>query len=195
MSLEKIKEVQDLINKKEIEHNLAKKKIFKSKVEMKLNKRKLINLEKLKGIVIEISKQSQEKIINHLENIVNHALKTIYEDELNFKIELEQKRDQQEIHFYIKTKNGELLEPRKDQCSAGSIDIMSLGLKMGVFPLEKNVDPIIFWDEPMKNLGIYTELGALVLKEISKSLNLQSFLITHDERLIDIADKVFKIGD
>ena len=44
-------------------------------------------------------------------------------------------------------------------------------------------------DEPFRWTGNLTELAANMRKEISKKLGLQIIMVTHDERLMEIADK------
>jgi len=192
---QKIEGILSLINTKKAEFTNAKQNLFKSKAKFQENKRRTITLKKLKTIVIELAKQSQLSVKKHIENIVTHALKTVYDDEFKFIMEIEQKRDQQEIKFFVKTKSGALLELRKDVTAAGVLDISSLGLKLAIYSLDADSIPIMFYDEPMKNLGDMITLGGKVLKSISKSMGIQSFIITHDDRLKEIGDKIYLIGE
>ena len=191
----KIEQILSLIKTKEIEYKTAKQISFKSKVEFQRNKKRILILEKSKISVIELAKQSQQITKEHIEKIVTHALQTVYDDEFEFVMEIDQKRDQQEVKFFVKTKDNILLELRKDVTAAGVLDTVAIGLKLAIFSLDSNAEPIMFHDEPMKNLGDFIRLGGQVLKSISKSLGIQSFIITHDDRLKEIGDKVYIIGD
>lgn len=191
----KIDQILSLIKTKEIEYKTAKQISFQSKTKLHKNKQRILSLEKSKTSVIELAKQSQQITKEHIEKIVTHALQTVYEDEFEFVMEIDQKRDQQEVKFFVKTKDGTLLELRKDVTAAGVLDTVATGLRLAIFSLDPNAEPIMFHDEPMKNLGEFITLGGKVLKSISKSLGIQSFMITHDERLKEIGDKVYMIGE
>lgn len=191
----KIDQILSLIKTKEIEYKTAKQISFQSKTKLHKNKQRILSLEKSKTSVIELAKQSQQITKEHIEKIVTHALQTVYVDEFEFVIEIDQKRDQQEVKFFVKTKDETLLELRKDVTAAGVLDTVATGLRLAIFSLDPNAEPIMFHDEPMKNLGDFIYLGGKVLKSISKSLGIQSFMITHDERLKEIGDKVYIIGE
>lgn len=191
----KINQILSLIKSKEIEYKTAKQISFQSKAKLHKNKQRILSLEKSKILVIELAKQSQQITKEHIEKIVTHALETVYDDEFEFVMEIDQKRDQQEIKFFVKTKDGALLELRKDVTAAGVLDTVATGLRLAIFSLDSNAEPIMFHDEPMKNLGEFITLGGKVLKSISKSLGIQSFIITHDELLKEIGDKVYIIGE
>ena len=191
----KINQILSLIKSKEIEYKTAKQITFQSKVKLHKNKQRILSLEKSKTSVIELAKQSQQITKEHIEKIVTHALQTVYDDEFEFVMEIDQKRDQQEVRFFVKTKDGALLELRKDVTAAGVLDTVATGLRLAIFSLDPNAEPIMFHDEPMKNLGEFITLGGKVLKSISKSLGIQSFIITHDELLKEIGDKVYMIGE
>lgn len=194
MKMEKmIQELSQLITEKNIELNIAKRKLLSSKLKLKKLQRRLLEFEKAKALILELAKQSKQDIKIYLENIVTNALQIVYGKEYSFVIEIEPKKDQEEIHFYLKVDDN-LLEPRKDTVAGGMLDIMSIGLKIGVVSLI-NSEPVLFFDEPLKNLGAYSFIGANILKEFSKEFSLQVLLITHDNALMEVADKVYQIGD
>ena len=190
----KIENLIHLITRKEIEFNLAKKKTIIARLQLKRIERKLIELEKIKVLILEIAKQAKQEIKVYIENIVTNAIQIVYGKEYTFKMHIEQKRDQEEIYFYLRTIDGTLLEPRKDTCAGGVLDIMSIGLKVAILSL-LNAEPILFLDEPLKNLGKYSYIGAQILKELSKEFAIQILLITHDDALMEIADRIYRIGD
>ena len=52
---------------------------------------------------------------------------------------------------------------------------------------------VFILDEPFKWTGKLVHLTGVIMKELSKKLKFQVILITHDDDLIEIADKIFKI--
>jgi DNA repair exonuclease SbcCD ATPase subunit len=187
-----INKLFQFLTEKEIEYNLAKKKTLKSKLQLKIIENKLIELEKIKIIILEIAKQSKEEIKEYIENIVTNALQIVYGNEYSFEMNIHQKRDQEEIYFYLARNDGTLLEFRKDTVAGGMVDIAHLGLRLAILSII-NAEPILLLDEPLKFLGKYSYMGGQILKELSKEFNLQILLITHDQELVNIADKVFEI--
>lgn len=179
---------------KEIEYKLAKKKTLESKIKIKKVEAQLLNLEKVKTLIIEIAKQTKEEIKEYIENIVTNALQMVYGEEFSFEMHIEQKRDQEEIYFYLAKKDGTLLELRHDLIAGGMLDIISLSLHLAILSLT-NAEPILFLDEPLKFLGKYSYMGGELLKEFSKEFGLQILMISHDDSLIEIADKVFIVED
>jgi ABC-type lipoprotein export system ATPase subunit len=57
-------------------------------------------------------------------------------------------------------------------------------------PRSRNV---LVFDEPFKWTGDLTELMANMIKEVSHRMKLQVIMVTHDERLSDIADRSWKV--
>lgn len=190
----KMENLVQLITRKEIEHNIARRKLLSARLLLKRTQKKLIEIEKAKALIIEIAKQAKEEIKKYIENIVTDTIQIVYGKEFTFEMHIKQKRDQEEIYFYLKTIDGTLLEPRKDTVAGGALDLMSIGLKVSILSL-LSAEPILFLDEPLKNLGKYSYIGAQILKELSREFTLQILLITHDDALMEIADKVYRIGD
>lgn len=189
-----VENLKQFLSEKEIEYRIARKKTFSSKLKIKSIESQLLQLEKAKALILEIAKQTKEEIKEYIENIVTNALQMIYGDDFSFEMHIEQKRDQEEIYFYLAGKDGTLLEPRKDVTSGGMLDIISLSLHLAILSLT-DAEPILFLDEPLKFLGKYSYMGGELLKEFAKEFGLQIFMITHDEELMKIADKVFIIKE
>jgi DNA repair ATPase RecN len=187
--------INDAIILKESEYKILKQKSFKLKVRSRNLAKELKYLEKSKIFILTVAKQHKEKIKEYIETIVTNTLQSVYGNEFSFKIDIQQKRDQEEIYFYLETKDGTLLEPRKDTVAGGILDILSLGLKIANWSLTPGSYPLLLFDEPMKNLGSLIYLGGEVLKELTKEFNIQTLLITHEEEFMNIANKVFKLEE
>lgn len=189
-----IDKLNNLISKKEVEYDLAFNKLEKVKEELDELEILNDNLEFIRSIIVEISEKSQEESKNYIENTVTLALSSVFGNEYKFVVNVEEKRGQQEISFFI-DKNGLLLEPREDTCGGGILGVASnLGLRSAVYALESEVSPIFLLDEPMRDL--YPErkkLAAEMVRKIANELNIQMLIITHEEDLISIANKTHKI--
>ena len=79
MKMEKmIQELSQFITEKDIELNIAKRKLLSSKLKLKKLQRKLLEFEKAKALILELAKQSKQDIKTYLENIVTNALQIVY---------------------------------------------------------------------------------------------------------------------
>jgi DNA repair protein SbcC/Rad50 len=191
MSLETLVETT---KEKFTEYKLAKKNFTKAKVKLKQLTNQLETLEKFKGMVVLYAQQSLEETIHYIEETVTLALQSVFGDDYHAVIKLEQKRDQQEVYFILK--KGDLeLELRQDLTGVGEVDVYCYGLKMASFALEEDCAPILLLDEPIKYLSKdYLPQMAEVLKQSTISLDIQQIIISHEEGIIETADKIIKIG-
>jgi len=190
-----LKDLIEKTNTKLIEYKLAKKKFTQAKIKHKQLTKRLETLEKFKGLVILVAQQSLEETIQYIENTVTLALQSVFGEDYRAIIKIEQKRDQQEVYFFLQ--KGELeLELRQDLTGVGEIDIYCYGLRLVFFSLEENCLPIILMDEPLKNLSKnYLPQMAEVLKQMTDTLEIQQIIISHEEGIIETADKIIRIGE
>ena len=94
-----------------------------------------------------------------------------------------------QINLLVQDGENEPYIPKEEQ-GGGLLDIISFALRVVLWSLEKpRSRNILIMDEPFRWTGNLTELAANMMKEISKKLGLQIIMVTHDERLMEIADK------
>jgi|PlaIllAssembly_1097288.scaffolds.fasta_scaffold26503_3 DNA repair exonuclease SbcCD ATPase subunit len=178
---------------KNTELNIALETYRKTKEQLDEKREQTLALEKLQNLIIDIGQKSQEEVIKYMEETVGLAIKSIFGEEYNFKIEFEMKRDQTECRFYV-DKNGLLLEPRSDSLGGGIIDVAALALHVLVLILEK-APPILIIDEPqLKNVskGHLPEVAEMVSRLV-KMLDIQLIMVSHIPEMIDIADNIIEI--
>ena len=182
-----------ILETKNTELNLAINNFGNLKKKIEEKKEYQISLEKLQMLVIDVGQKSQREIINYMEETVGLAIKSIFGEEYNFKIEFETKRDQTECKFYI-DKNGLLLEPRADSIGGGIIDVAALALHVLVLVLEK-APPILIADEPqLKNVSrSHLPEVAEMVSRLVKMLDIQLIMVSHIPEMIDIADNIIEI--
>lgn len=180
------------LNNLSVERNILEKDLRRIEEELQIQVDLISSLDRILILVLDLAQKQQEKIINYLEQTVTHALESIFGDEYSFHIQVEEKRGQQEISFFVK-KGDILLEPRNNTQGGSIIDICSLGLRMACWALEE-APPILLLDEPFRFVDNVRILSTgNILKEMSKELGLQTIIITHKEELSDIADKIIRI--
>ena len=168
------------------------------KTESVLDKReKYEDLIKARWVLTEVQQQTQQRFKDVVESLVTMAIKSVFDRPFKFELEFERKRNQMECHPIVKEIVGDqerIYDNPEDDMGGGILDIISFAFHIVLWSLEKPRSRNVFiMDEPMKNLGKLIVLGGKVLKEISKKLHIQIILVTHDEELLEIADKAFVV--
>jgi hypothetical protein len=141
-----------------------------------------------------VAQNTIQKTKDYLENSVTLLLQSIFGKNFKAKIVIKTRNDQQEAFLYL-NKKGILMEIRRDVTAVGEIDVFAYGLRMASWSLE-GAEPIIFSDEPFKNLSKYflPKMG-IVLKELTDRFKMQQIIITHKEEVIDTADNIISIDN
>lgn len=138
-----------------------------------------------------VAQQTQEQLKYHIEDIVQLAIDSAFPGEYKFELIYEIKRGKTEAKLQF-TKNGEEIEILSDD-AGGVVNMASIGLRLAAWSLEGTRNTILL-DEPLLQLSEDLKpYGAEIIKQLSKELNLQFIIISHNKELIDIADKVFEM--
>lgn len=163
-----------------------KDKYFKE-IEILIQRQK--DIEKAKVLIQNIAKKTQEEIRFHIEDIVQMALDACYFDEYEFKVNFEIRNNKTEADLVF-IKDEEQINIL-NATGGGVVDITAFALRIAIWSLSKT-DNVIIFDEPFKHLSRnLREQAGKMLKRLSKKLNIQMIIITHDDEIIDNSDKVF----
>jgi len=157
------------------------------------NETLLGNLELARTVFVNATRVTQSHVKKFIEEIVGLALQAVYGSEYDFKLKFEVKRNQSEISPVI-IKNGEEFSP-KDECGGGIIDVASFAFRVVMWALSgKQSRATFILDEPFKFVSKdLTEYISAMLTEISKLLGLQIIMVSHDEGLIEVADRSWTV--
>jgi hypothetical protein len=182
------------IERKDAELSRAKRKYKDSFVRIRRIKSEIESHEKAKQTVMFVAQNTIQKTKDYLENSVTLLLQSLFGKKFKAKIVIKTRNDQQEAFLYLE-KKGILMEIRRDVTAVGEVDIFSYALRMASWSLE-GTEPIIFSDEPFKNLSKYflPKVG-IILKEITDRFKMQQIIITHKEEVIESADNIISIDN
>lgn len=153
--------------------------------------------EKKKTILQEASDKAREYSKTMFELIATEALKTILGDNLSVVIKFGENSGNKTAEFLIKAEYGtqEVIVNPTDEDGGGAADIVSLSslISMNSFLNDENGAPLVF-DEPTKfvSKGNAKDVS-IFLSEISKEMNKQIIMVTHDGVSKEIADKSYEI--
>ena len=187
----------------EIEYVSIKSRIQGIKNSIKNDKKKVINLkynkelfEKSKSIISESIYEIQSNFKFNIENTINSVINYIW-DEFNYEFKIEPKEKLSGFEWQpMLFEDGNELDLRKDDGDVGGGLISTIGFCFKViFHLMKTnkMRNILFFDEPVANLGDLTPKFGDMVQHLSDKFGTQFIIATHDERLLRIANKKYQI--
>jgi len=166
--------------------------------EDKVNLLKIAKERNLKAVEILnlVQKTTRDKIKDSFQMIVTHALRYIYSDDYSFELDFNRRGNVSTMDFNIKTPEFTESASPEDTSGGGIIDICAFALRIVLLEVSApKVEGSIILDESLKHLSKdFHYKTSKFLTEISKKLNRQIILITHQQEFIDNAENPIQIG-
>lgn len=171
------------------------------KKELKQKDNQLINSKKkLNGYIQarilfkQASELAQRKLKVRIESLVTMAISAIYYyRKFNYKLNFKETKNNVIIRPEI-IEDGKTYKDIEEELGGGIVDIITLSQKIIFLTLDKdNPRFLIVLDEPFKNLGVLSKLAGEMVRNISRRLNIQFIIFTHDENLKNCGDKIFNL--
>ena len=189
MNIEKIK--SNFISY-QTECRLVLKSLEEGEKEYNILKQYNENLQKARVIIAEVGNFTQTYLKSYIEEMVTNALQAVFEEDYQFVIDFEIKRNRAEAKISLKLR-GEETDP-KDSCGGGILDVASFALRVILWSIENpKSSNVIILDEPMKFLHGKIENAMKMIKDLSKKLNIQFIIVSQMEEFAENADKVFLV--
>lgn len=155
---------------------------------------RMVLLENAQVLLQTVAKETQEHLKFQIEDIVNLALDTCFPNEFTFSIEFVIKagRTEAELRF-TSQKTGRPVDPM-NAVGGGVVDVTAFALRIASYALDNTCDNVIILDEPMKFVSkdLLYRAGE-ILRTLSERMNLQIIMVTHEQKFIDIADRIFTV--
>lgn len=160
---------------------------------LKQLQRKIKGYEKARIVFTEVSKSTQDETKRRIESLITLAIRSVFEDkDYTFKIQFETKNNRVYAYPIIMEDDVEL-DPKED-VAGGVIDIISIAMKIILWHME---DPphrnTLIIDEPFRFTGKLVSKAGYMIKYLSENLKIQIIMVSHDDELIKICDKVYKV--
>jgi len=163
-----------------------------------ITEERLAEAQKKKEIIAEsleitnlVMKETQVKIKDFIEEVVTLALQVVFGVDYKFLIDYEIKRNKSEANIYV------IINDRQyemDEVGGGVVDICSFGMRVALWALANNPEPVLILDEPARCLSSdKQEIFAEMLLKISKMFNIQIIMVSHIGESINSADKIFNV--
>ncbi|WP_138751084.1 chromosome partitioning protein ParA [Paenibacillus sinopodophylli] len=141
------------------------------------------------------SDYARQQAKGRIEDIVTQLLLVVFPgNDFVFEIVLDVKGSQPVAEYWL-TRNGvkTQLKPPDYDNGGGYVDVITLGLRLGIAELEEIQGPLLM-DEVGKHVSAeYSPNVAYFLKQYSEQLGRQIILITHNEALAAVADKGLRV--
>ena len=191
MNIQKIKELyqQSKGMKIQIEKDLE----FNKSSLQKTNER-MKRLEDAQTFLQKVAQETQEHLKFKIEDIVNLALETCFPGEYSFRLNFNISRGKTEAELVFLSQSSDRPIDPMNASGGGVVDIACFALRIASYVLEQGIDNVIVLDEPMKFVSKdLLDSAGEILKVLSTKLGLQIIMVTHENKFIDIADKVFEV--
>lgn len=191
MNIQKIKELyqQSKGMKIQIEKDLESNKSHLDEMNLRMKR-----FEDAQTFLQKVAQETQEHLKFKIEDIVNLALETCFPHEYSFRLNFNISRGKTEAEFvFLSQSSNRPIDPM-NASGGGVVDIACFALRIASYVLEQGIDNVIVLDEPMKFVSKdLLDSAGEILKVLSTKLGLQIIMVTHENKFIDIADKVFEV--
>ncbi len=157
-------------------------------------KRELRRYEQAKEIIRTVGMKTQQQLQYHISGTTSLALEAVFDDPYELIVEFVQRRNKTECDLLF-SRGDDRVDPLSAS-GGGAVDIAAFALRVASWSMQKpRSRAVLILDEPFRFLSAnLLPKASLMLKEISKKLNLQIIMVTHSEELIEDADKVFGVA-
>jgi len=171
--------------------SVLEKDIERIEDEISSKEKSIETYTKARWVLTEVIKNTQEFFKDEVEALITLAVRSVYGPQYAFKMEFGT-ANKFECNIFVE-EDGELFKP-EDENGGGVLDVLSFALKVVFWASEANrTRNVLILDEPMKFTGDLLQLAVDMIKEISRRLNIQVILITHDDLLAKMADTAYRV--
>ena len=144
------------------------------------------------------SEFARQQLKTRIEETVTAALVAVFNQPLEFKIDIREKAGQPTAEWVLVSPYGDLnLESNpEDSNGGGVVDVISLALRLAMMELSRpKVDGPLLLDEIGKMISAqYAPNVAYFLKQYAEKVGRQIIMVTHNEALADVADIVYRVS-
>lgn len=138
---------------------------------------------------------AQEEFEGFIENMVTEALQMVFGSEYVFEMQTDIVRNQPETQFYL-VENENRIPIKDDMVGGGMLDLISMVLRVVIWSIhEHRTRPVMILDEPGKNLDrSKIDLFIEMIRKFHELLGIQFIIVTHDNKIIEMADRAFRVN-
>ena len=154
-------------------------------------------IEKVSMLLQRTSEFARNQAKVQIESLVTNCLQYIFDNNIEFKIEIEELYGKANAEFYVITKADDMIIKTKPEQSRGGgvVDIISLALRISFLEVHKpKIEGPLILDEPAKHVSEdYIFNVADFLKRTSEMFDRQIIMVTHNNHLSSIATNAYRV--
>jgi DNA repair exonuclease SbcCD ATPase subunit len=146
-------------------------------------------------IIQQVAKLTQQQLEIHISELVSLALEAVFPSPYKMVLKFETRRNRSEADLLFQDGDGNLLSPM-EAVGGGVVDVAALALRIALWSLKRpRPRAVMIMDEPLRFLSSdLQDRASRMLKEISSKIGIQFLIVTHEQNLLEAADKVFEVG-
>lgn len=171
--------------------------LYEAKSQLILISKNLDLLEKVVVLYQKTSEFAREQAKVQIESLVTKCLQFIFENNIEFLIEIEELRNKANAEFYVITEIDDMIIKTKPELSRGGgiVDIVSLALRIAFLQVHKpRIEGPLILDEPAKHVSEdYIFNVGDFLRQTSEMFNRQIIMVTHNQHLSAISNYCYRV--
>lgn len=184
------------IQTSQVERSLLQKRIEAREVQIQESGIMLKGLEEAQALVQLAAMETQNQLKFHLEDLVQHAIESLFPGKYQFKVEFEIMRDRTAATMFLES-DGQPLDPM-DECGGTVVQVVAFALRVAAWTLAPT-DNVILMDEPFAAVSSdFRAVCGELLSGLSKRLGIQFIVVASHESgqsyLVDYADRVLEVS-
>lgn len=153
-----------------------------------------LHIEEARLIIQQVAEDTQRQLEYHIGEACSLAIGIVFDNPYKVRLAYDKKRGRTEASITLE-RDGDITDAM-DSVGGGIVDILSFALRVAMWSLRaKRTRNVFILDEPFKHLSKDLQGRAcIMLKRISKELNIQIIMVTHSQALAESADKIFTVS-
>lgn len=141
------------------------------------------DLQEAQAVLQRLSQEVQHKVHARLAEVVTSCLHAVFDDPYDFKVHFDRKRGRTEVRFALE-RGGMEVDPMSAS-GGGVVDVAAFALRVACLMLHQPVlRKLLVLDEPFRFVSShYQDNVRSMLEELSKQMDLQIVMVTHNHNL------------
>jgi DNA repair ATPase RecN len=190
-------EIKSFVTKEQGKKEKLLEQIEQNKIIIDEIQKEIELIEKVSVLLQSTSEFARNQAKIQTENLVTNCLQYIFENNIEFEIEIEELYGKPNAEFYVTTNAEDMIIKTKPELSRGGgvVDIISLALRIAFLQIHKpQIEGPLILDEPAKHVSEdYIFNVADFLKKASEMFERQIIMVTHNDHLASIGTTSYRI--
>lgn len=150
-----------------------------------------IDIDEGEILLQRIAKEAQDGLVFMVEDVVQSALNSVFPHMYKFILSFSIARGKSAAVITLMDNLGNEVDPMESN-GGGIVDVVSFALRVAMVTLASEEKTMIL-DEPFKWISSgYKEAAGDMLKALADQMGIQFIVVTHDDVIIEAADRVFR---